>query len=130
MKQWHFFDKVYRVWVVLAIGDYGDFKQFLKDCTYTEDYEDGNAGACIYLNKENTTNGNRAFIVYLSKFETACLVHELTHLAMMVFVDKGVFIGNENTEAYAYYVEFWFNEMTRVRRKLPNGRAASAARPK
>lgn len=128
MKQWHFFDKVYRVWVVLVIGEYEDFKQFLKDCTYTEDYEDGNAGACIYLNDENTTNGNRCFIVYMHRWEVACLVHELTHLAMMIFVDKGVPIGDENTEAYAYYVEYWFNEMQRARRKLPAGRTVQQAK--
>ncbi len=128
MKQWHFFDKVYRCWVVLVTGEHDEFVQFLKDCAYTEEYEPGNAGACIYLCDKNTTNGNRAYVIYLKKFEVACLVHELTHLVMMIFDEKGVPIHTENTEGYAYYVEFWFNEIQRVRRRYPDGRPASKAK--
>lgn len=128
MIQWHFFDKVYRAWVVLCVGDADEFRGFLEECTYTGEFEDGNSGALIRLNGQNTTNGNNCYVLWLKKYETACLVHELTHLTMMVFDEKGVPIHNENTEGFAYYTEFWFNEILRVRLKLPGGRTALEAK--
>lgn len=125
MKQWHFFDKVYRVWVVLLIGEPDDFYQFMEDSGYKdmEVLKQGStSGWCIHLNSDNNDMGNYCFIIWMRKFETACFVHELTHLTMMVFDDKGVPIRNENTEAFAYYTEFWFNEITRTKRRFPNGR--------
>lgn len=126
VKQWHFFDKVYRVWVVVCIGPEDEFKQFLEDSTYTEPFEySDSSGYCIHLCAENTTNGNNAYVIWMRNFETACLVHELSHLCMMVFDSKGVPVRTENTEAYAYYIEFWLNEINRTRRRLPNGRGVA-----
>jgi hypothetical protein len=125
MKQWHFFEKVYRVWVVLAICEPDEFYAFMEQCGYKEidDLRQGSTTAwCITLNTENNDRGNDCHIIWMRKFESACLVHELSHLVMAIFTDKGVPTRHENTEAFAYYQEFWFNEMNRVRRRLPNGR--------
>lgn len=129
MKEWHFFDKVYRAWVVLVIGDFDSFKKFMTGTTYkhTDELHDG-AGYCIGLNSTNTTNGNDCCVIWLKRFESACLVHELSHLVMMVFDAKGVPIAQDNTESFAYYQEFWFNEIQRTRRKYPNGRSPKEAR--
>ena len=128
MKEWHFKEKVYRTWVVVVEGSADEFRQFLKDATYTEEFEGGNSGACIHLNEENTTNGNDCYVIWLKKWESACFTHELVHLAMMIFDAKHVPIHIENTEGLAYYVEFWFNEITRTRRHHPAGRAAKEVR--
>lgn len=135
MKEWHFFDKVYRVWVVLIIGDHEELIKFMEKIGYNDLDElekRDSSGMSIVLCDDNNTMGNRAHIVWLKKYETACLVHELSHLVMAIFDDKGVPKGvpirNENTETFAYYQEFWFNEIQRVRRRLPNGRKPSQVR--
>ena len=131
MKEWHFFDKVYRTWVVLVIGEPKAFYTFMQDAGYKEleDLRQSSAsGYCVHLNSDNNSNGNDCFIIWLRKFETACLVHELSHLVMQIFDDKGIPIRAENTEAFAYYQEFWFNEIQRVRRRLPNGRTSKEAK--
>lgn len=127
MKEWHFFEKVYRVWVVVLISEPAEFYQFMKDAGYNDlTYlkQGSTTGWLISMNSENNTMGNDCYIMWLHKFESGCLVHEITHLAMSVFEDKGVPIRAENTEAFAYYCEYWFNEINRTRRRLPNGRTA------
>ncbi len=124
LTQWHFFDRVYRVWVVFLIGPPEEFKRFLELSTYTETWQDPGSGSCIMLCDENTTNGNRATIVWMKEWNLGCLVHELSHLRDMVLRDKGV----DDTEAAAYYTEYWFNEICRARKRLPGGRTATQAR--
>jgi hypothetical protein len=124
MKEWHFFDKVYRIWVVVVISSPGEFKDFMDAACYkhVDDIEeDLSSGYCVNLNASNTTNGNYATIVWLRRKEIGCLVHELSHLVMFILSDKGVPIAIENTEAFAYYQEYWFNEITRAWRKHPTG---------
>lgn len=127
LLEWHFFDKVYRAWVVFLIGEPEEFYEFMTKSGYklVDDLKEGsNTGFCVQLDSSNNDMGNYCFVVWMRKFETACLVHELSHLVMMVFDSKGVPIRNENTEAFAYYQEFWFNEISRVRRRLPAGRTS------
>lgn len=131
MKQWHFFDKVYRVWLTFLIGEPDAFYDFMERSGYKdmEYLKQGSTAAwCIKVDHENNDMGNYCFVIWMRKFEAACLVHELTHLSMMVFDDKGVPVRNENTEAFAYYTEFWFNEINRTRRRLPNGRTPAQLR--
>jgi len=123
MKEWHFYDRVYRSWVVVVIGTAEEFIKFMDGTTYKycEDLQPNSSGYCITLNGDNTTNGNYATIIWLKRKEYACLVHELSHLVMQIFDDKGVPLRNENTEAFAYYIEFWFNTITRAWRSSPGG---------
>lgn len=128
MKTWHFFDKVYRIWLVVVEGSSEDFREFLKDATYTEPFEDGNAGALIYLCATNTTNGNRCYVLWMNDWQTGCLIHELAHLTIMVFNEKDVLLSHDNCESFAYYIEYWYNEITRVHRRLPDGRSSKEAK--
>lgn len=131
MIEWHFFDKVYRSWVTLVVGEPEDFYSFMERCGYKEMEalkEGSTTGWCIHLNSDNNDMGNDCFVVWMRKFEMGTFVHELTHLTMMIFDDKGVPVRGENTEAFAYYTEFWYNEITRARRRQPKGRPAKEAK--
>lgn len=129
MKEWHFFDKVYRRWVVLFIGSFEDFKKELEANGYKdmEDLQDCK-GMCVDLLPENNTAGQNATIVWLKEWELATLVHEITHLVMMLFDQVLVPISRDNTESFAFYAEYWFTEITKARRKYPNGRTPKEAK--
>lgn len=131
MKEWHFFEKVYRVWVVFVICPPDEFKDFMNavDFKHTDELNCENAnGMCIRLNSENNTTGQNCYVVWLQEYETASLVHEIAHLVMHIFDDQGVKLSMDNTEGFAFYSEYWFNELTRVRKRLPNGRTPAQAR--
>lgn len=129
MKQWHFFDKVYRRWVVLMIGSLKEFRSELEANGYKElEHIIEAKGMCVELMPENNTANQNCTIVWLNGYETATLVHELTHLVMMNFDQVGLSISRDNTEGFAFYMEFWFNEMMRARKKYPNGRTPKQAR--
>lgn len=126
MKEWHFFEKVYRRWVVLMIGDLEKLRNDLKDWNYTDiEYIVPSKGLCIELNDENNTAGQRCNIIWMPTWDTATLIHEITHLVMHIFRQTGVPVSEDNTEGFAFYTEFWFNEIRRVRRKYPEGRPSS-----
>lgn len=131
MTQWHFFDKVYRRWVCLEIGGYDEFRDEVK--SFGANGEVMNCvvpakGLCLELNHDNNTSGQYCLIIWMPKFETATLVHEISHLVMMCFTDVGVPISRENTEAFAFYSEFWFNEIQRARKKYPHGKPPKLAK--
>ena len=123
MKEWHFFDKVYRRWVVLFIGDHKELAAELKANGYTDDTEwfAEALGACVELNATNNDQNQNATVVWLKEYNTATLVHEIAHLVMMLFDQVGVPISRDNTEAFSFYSEYWYNEINRARRKHPNG---------
>lgn len=129
MKQWHFFDKVYRRWVVLFLGTLDEFKDELRLQKYHEvdELEDAK-GMCIELTESNHDSGQKCTIIWMREWETATLVHEITHLVMMCFDQVGVPISRENTEGFAFYAEFWFNEIQRTRRRFPSGNEPKEAR--
>lgn len=127
MKQWHFFDRVYRRWVVLMIGKYEDFQQEMKDCEYTEaQYLEPAKGMCVELTHENSKQN--ATVVWLAEWETASLVHEIAHLVMMCFDQCRIPISSENTESFAFYSEYWWTQFNRARKRYPNGNEPKDAR--
>lgn len=130
MKQWHFFEKIYRRWVVVFEGSEEELVEELKLSGYKEDmtWFKGANGACLELNSENNDNGNDATVVWLRKFDLPTLVHEVSHLTMMLFEQVGVPISRENTEAFSFYNEFWFTEIQKTRRKFPDGNKPKDAR--
>lgn len=129
MTEWHFFEPVYRRWVVLMIGPFEDFKEEMRlsEYHYVDDMLDAK-GMCIDLNPTNNKAGQYAFVVWLKTFNEASLVHELSHLVMFCFTQIGVPISQDNTEAFAFYLEYWHTEMLKVRRRLPNGRSPTQAK--
>lgn len=130
MKEWHIFDKVFRRWVVYFICSPEEFADELKRCGYKEDTEwfSDAKGACLELNASNNDMKQNVTIVWLKEYETATLIHEISHLVMMLFDQVGVPISRDNTETFSFYSEFWFTQMQRVRRKYPDGNKPKHAR--
>lgn len=128
MKQWHFFDKVYRRWVVLFIGTNEELVKELKLSGYKDDTEwfKHALGACVELNADNSSQN--ATIVWLSEYNTATLIHEIAHLVMMLFDQVGVPISRDNTEAFSFYSEYWYTTIQKTRRKYPDGNSPKDAK--
>lgn len=126
MKQWHFFDTVYRTYVIVIQGTAAQFDKFIVDeCGYTDDVRelnsDGSIGYCVELNADNNDRGNTAIVLWMKNGDLPCLVHELTHLVMFIFSDKGIPMHREATEVFAYYLEHWFIAATEAMRDSPRG---------
>lgn len=129
MKEWHFYEKVYRRWVVLMIGTLEEFRQSLTENGFDDmDSIVKAKGMCVELTEDNNTANQRCNIIWLNGYETATLIHEITHLVMNCFDETNMPIDRSNTEAFAYYTEYWFTEIQRVLRKYPNGRKPSEAK--
>lgn len=127
MKQWYFYDKVYRRWVVFHIGPFEELQKEMEDSNYIERQELRDAkGMCIELTYENSEQ--YCCYLWLKEYESATLVHEITHLVMMQFDEVGVPISRENTETFAFYAEYWWTQIQRARKKWPNGNEPKDAR--
>jgi hypothetical protein len=124
MKEWHFQEKVYKRWVVLLIGPWDELLSELRKVNYRYvDELELAAGMNIRLNPENSDENYT--LIWMPKWTTAVLVHELSHLAMATFDRASVSISFENEEAFAFYLEYWFSEICRVYKRYPNGRTAT-----
>ena len=122
MKIWHFFDKVYCKWVVFCVGSLEELKKFLDEGGYKYVDELKLARGCVVkLDETNNDINNRSYVVWLQQYTHADLVHELAHLVFFIFDDLGVPLSLENTEAHAFYLEHWFTEIQKVKKKYPNG---------
>lgn len=129
MVEWHFFDRVYRRWLCVMIGTPEDFKAEIEKQGYDEDINPSTAkGMCISLTPENTTTNQNCAIIWMPKWDMTTLVHELIHFVMLCLDDVGVPMERNNTEAVAFYMEFWYTEITTGRRRHPNGRSPAIAR--
>jgi hypothetical protein len=127
MREWHFQERVYKRWVVLMIGTYEEFIAAMQKAKYKDVDELVRSGGynirLTYDNSDCTMT-----VVWLPQFSGATLAHELVHLTMNVFDNAGVPIHYENEEGFAYYLEYWFREISRVYKKYPNGRTAAEAK--
>lgn len=85
---------------------------------------------CITLNPENNETGNDAYVIWLQDTSDKTLVHEITHLVMMIFNDLLIPISLENTEAFAHYTEYWYTTIKKTRRRMPNGNTPRDAKTK
>lgn len=120
----HFFDLVYRQYVIVLNCDFEKFQNFLKnDAGHNspDEFRADSIGYCVQMSEDNNDIGNTCLIMWLpdrTNFPT--LVHEVTHLVHFIFGGCGVPTVQENTEAVAYYTEHWFNRITRVWESLEN----------
>lgn len=127
MKQWHFYDKVFRRWTVLHVGSLDELRSEMKDAEYNERDELRDAkGMCIELTFENSNQ--YCCYLWLKEWETSTFVHELTHLVMMQLDEVGVPISRDNTETFAFYTEYWWTQMNHARKRWPNGNTPVQAR--
>jgi len=106
IKTWHIYDRVYRIWLVYCEGNRGEFDKFIGDCG-----EDSSSVSAWALTITVNTNGNDFVAVWLPKRTLKTRLHELTHVAMMVFDRVGIPINGETHEAFAYYLEYLWHEV-------------------
>lgn len=127
LKEWHFEEKVYKRWMVFMVGPHEEFVEALKQVHYDEvDDVLPSAGYNIRLSGNNSDV--RMTIIWLPKFGNATLAHELVHYVMHTFYNANVPIEYGNEEAFAYYLEYWMREVSRVYKRYPNGRSPAEAR--
>jgi len=127
MKEWHFEEKIYKRWVVLMICPWDELVEEMRKAKYiyVDDIQQA-AGMNVRLTYDNSDHN--CTVVWMPKFNTTVLVHELVHLVMATLDKTAVPVSYENEEAFAFYLEYWFGEMNRVYRKFPEGRDAKHAR--
>lgn len=124
LKGYHYFDKVYRQWVVIFIGPVDEFRKEMGSIGYPEDYIIDSNGMCINLNPDNNSMGNDSLVLWMKKFDRDTLVHEIVHLVMYVFDDLGIPISLENTESFAHYTEHWYREIQQLIKQYPKGKSS------
>lgn len=129
MTQWHFYDKVFRRWVVVQVSSFEEFKQEMESCKF---HDMGlvipSNAMCIDLNENTNDAGQRCIFLWLNGWSTASLVHEIAHLVMYTFTELGIPISMENTETFGHYTEYWYTQITRAHKKHPNGITPKQAR--
>ena len=120
----HFFDLVYRQYLIVLNCDFAKFRKFLKDDAghdSPEAFVEDSIGYLVQMSAENNDRGNTCLILWMpDRTNMPTLVHEITHLVHFVLDGCGVPTIRENTEAVAYYTEHWFNRITRVWESLEN----------
>src|SRR4051812_41650209 len=85
----HFFDEVYRIYVVFMISSRDALKKFVEDYKLNADVVesmgfDSASGFCIKFDPETCGSKDSNFsVVWLQARELPLLVHELAHLSMM-----------------------------------------------
>jgi hypothetical protein len=62
-------------------------------------------------NKDVQITGTVYFVYIKKKDGLFTLIHEISHLVISIFQDRGVEVGEDNTEPFAYYQEFWFRKL-------------------
>lgn len=110
------------------ICSFEDFKKEMKDgaeYSAVEDLEPAQ-GMCVSLTFTNSSQN--AEIVWLDRWNTATLVHEITHLVMACFEECRVPISRDNSESFAFYTEYWWTQFNRARKKWPNGNSPKDAK--
>lgn len=132
MKQWHFYDKVYRIWVELMIGPIDKFYDELDLVGYQHINEvkqhHAHKGMMLRVYPEDCTSDTNMAFIWMKEFSLSTLIHEATHLMTITFDDKSIPMNHENTEAMAFYVEYWCHEIMAVRKRNPNGRSPKYAK--
>jgi len=121
MKIKKFFEPVYKFEMV-----------FITDCTFDEANkalkkwglplisEDlvNTIGVALPLYEKDFPKIVRGYSYYIwvkSKKDFYCLLHEVTHMVIDTFENKGLTIDTHKSsqEAFAYYVEYWFKTLWR-----------------
>jgi hypothetical protein len=120
-------DPVYEAEIFLIIASHEELTDFLK--TYDSDYpgevEHYALGKVIRGSRTNKNNWQtKEYFLWIRSFnfysyQYATLVHEVIHLAMMVFDRKGInIIKDDANEAFCYYADYLFGEVMRAISKV------------
>lgn len=97
----------------LFIGERAKMISYWKRKLKWPDLEDPNSpfDNGSYFNLENEKQGRRYRVIWLEKFDWSVrdqglLVHEMLHLVLAVFNDKGIPINKDNEESMTYTLEW------------------------
>jgi hypothetical protein len=126
MKVWHLYDKVYRAWVCIVVSSRDEFVDFIDGCGYKDmdfvrELVGGGQGAMMRITPADNEVGNNCVVVWMQQWRAATLVHEISHLTSQILSDCLVPVNHDNTEAIAFYSEFWWTEINRAKRRWPDG---------
>lgn len=122
-------DNVYRVSLCVVVClDTSEWDEWLNSVGYTDERHDHKSKSAMYyrLTPDNNKMKNNNSVIFLRNQDIATLVHELTHFVFNTLDEKGVPIRIENDEAFAYYIEYWVNEVRNEwsqARRLRKGRS-------
>jgi hypothetical protein len=115
-------DNLYHTHLYIVIcPDPNEWRKWLEkpDIGYTGVKFDhsGSAAAFYRITPEESKNCNFN-VIFLRNKNFATLCHELSHSIIYTFNKKGIPISEENTEAFAYYFEYWINTVRAEWKKL------------
>lgn len=114
VKEIHLFDKVYRNALTLFLADDpAEVDKFLDDIGFKGDriIHKNHQAAYYRIRLDENEAGNDGSMLWMKVKDIPCLVHELSHFIFQEFTEKAVPLTLENDEAFAYYLEFWTNEV-------------------
>ncbi|MBI5117579.1 hypothetical protein HZA56_13970 [Candidatus Poribacteria bacterium] len=115
-------DNLYRTHLYLVIcEDPAEWAEWLKkpEIAYTgEQINHSGSEAAFYRIKPDESDDCNFNVIFMRRMHIPTLCHELSHFIIYTFDEKSVPISEENTEAFAYYFEFWMNTILEEWREL------------
>jgi len=117
IKELFVFDEVYRVALnVVICSDTTEWDRWLDDIKFdkSERLDHTKVDGIYYRLLPEHCNGSNGNLIMIKTKNFPVLIHEISHLIFQVFDEKGVPLRLENDEAFAYYLEFWFNKIRKA----------------
>jgi hypothetical protein len=66
----------------------------------------------------------KIYCIWVGNRDLSILVHEVFHLVMDIFSDRGVVTDDEHQEAFAYYMQYWVDILRRELSKKKKNKEA------
>jgi len=111
------YEPVFGVQVIFANGIFEQVKKRFKKYKYDESYAKL-AGSVTFLDTEEKGKKYRDYLIHIEDpKDFYCLLHEVVHLVVHIFTDRGVEYSEHNNELIAYYQTFWFKKLWRITNK-------------
>lgn len=115
-------DNVYRTHLYIVIcPDPLEWNKWLArpDIAFTGAQIDHSGTEAAYYRVKPDESKNCNFnVIFLRHKNLATLCHELSHFIIYTFDEKSIPISEENTEAFAYYFEYWINTIRQEWKRL------------
>ena len=112
MRYKHFYEPVYQASVhyVYDCGHEEANKKFKRIFGIDGHSTEKHGGQCVEaINK----SGNTEQFIYTRKKDFYTLLHEIVHMVHHILTRRNVPITETDSEAYAYYIEYWARVMWR-----------------
>ena len=122
MKEISINDPVYKTCLRVWVCPKEDLNKFLSEWGLedVEETQDSTAGRLIRIaNGDSKTDPNANMtLIWLKKWDISTLIHELSHHVIRTFHEKDIPINWDNTEAFAYYLEYWYKAVIDGKKRL------------